>query len=398
MTDPVITAVVFEPAFSQWAHAAVPCAVGVVIDGSRIVWGSVAPPGETGFDAETAAQLAAQISADLISAPLEGADLLTLLQRLTLTTVDGLSAGLTALHLAVEQALTGAVAMANRLAPGDVLNTIVPPGEGDRPLTPRLILEVDNRVATAEMIQQMLAVAPDGVGYRVAGGGVVASIGPRGEYLQRFVRELGILLQGYDSAAAGPPIIYLGSEGALGALTADPWRDLGQILGDCYGLEQAAGAVELWLEDPIALEDEVRHAATLNRLRADMRTRTMRSQVIGRARTATLDGLRLLSDTDAVDGFCLRRSEWPALAPLVEATQMLRAAGKQVVLATDPHATPDQVAHTLSLARSIGAAAVLVNISAGGDYLVAEAAGQHARHRAWGTARQSPAPKSTPSL
>jgi hypothetical protein len=325
----------------------------------------------------------------LVGVSLDGADLLALLQRLTLTAA---AAGLPALLAAVEQALTAALALANRLTSTDVLNASILSGEGDRAYTPQLILEVDNRVATAEMIRQMMAVAPDGVGYRVAGGGVAASIGPRGEYLQRFVRELGVLLQGNDSAAAGPPIIYLGLEGALGALTADPWRDLGQILGDCYGLEQAAGAVELWLEDPVALDDDVRHAAALNRLRADMQARKMRAQVIGRAHTATLDGLRLLSDTDAVDGFCLRRSEWPALATLVDATQMLRAAGKQVVLATDPHATSDQIAHTLSLAGAIGAAAVLVNISAGGGYLVAEAAGQHARHRAWATERQSPAP------
>lgn len=387
MSDSIITAVLFEPALSQWADTPVPCAVGVVIDGRRIVWGSVAPPDETGFDSDTAAQLAAQVSTALVEVPLEGSDLLTLLRRLTLTAADRWATGTAALQSAVEQALTGALALVNRLTTAEVLNAIVPTGERDRIHTPQLVLEVDNRVATAEVIQQMIAMAPDGIGYRVAGGGVVASIGPRGEYLQRFVRELGILLRDRDTATDDPPNIYLGLEGALGALTVDPWRDLGQILGDCYGLEKAAGAVQLWLEDPVALDDEVLHAAALNRLRDDMRARSMRAQVIGRTHTATLDGLRLLSDTDAIDGFCLLRSEWPTLAQLVEATQMLQEAGKQVVLAAVPRATPDQVAHTMSLAGAIGAVAVLINISVVDSYLAAETAGQHARRRAWAAAR-----------
>lgn len=130
-----------------------------------------------------------------------------------------------------------------------------------------LFLEVSDFAATAELIDTMLRLRPDGIGYRLTGGRVAEAIGENGEYLQRFVRQLGqraILLAGNEE---GAPALYLGLNGALGELSEDPIRHIGKVLGNCVGLQEAAGERRLILEDPIYLSDSTAQSSNMQRLK-----------------------------------------------------------------------------------------------------------------------------------
>ncbi len=247
--------------------------------------------------------------------------------------------------------------------------------------SPTLILEVDNHVATATVVQRMMSLAPDGLGYRLAAGQPADSIGKSGEFLQRFVRELAMLLLGRDYPADSPPVIYLGLNGALGDLTSDPWRELGHVLGHMNGLERASGALALWLEDPLVIDDEIMHAAALNQLRDYMRVRDMDTRIIGRAHTNQLEGLQMLCETEAIDGACLSIEEWGGLARLHDAVIMLQDAGKRPILTNRTLSTPGQVEFLLDVATALQADAVLVGMGNGDGNLGELAVSRAGRYR-----------------
>ncbi|MEZ4516365.1 MAG: hypothetical protein R3C44_05835 [Chloroflexota bacterium] len=111
-----------------------------------------------------------------------------------------------------------------------------------------LIVEVDNHMATADLIQRMLTLQPDGVGIADAVCRLVRVHWPNAQYLQRFVRELSGLI---EESRVPSKIVYLGLNGALGMLTADPLAEAGQILGTISGLGKCRRELALWLEDPV---------------------------------------------------------------------------------------------------------------------------------------------------
>lgn len=130
-----------------------------------------------------------------------------------------------------------------------------------------LLLEISDFAATSERIDRMFALRPDAIGYRLTGERVLEAIGENGEHLQRFVRELGRKAEVVAGESAYKPAIYLGLNGALGRLTDDPVRHIGKVLGNCIGLQEAAGSRRLILETPVLLDDSIAQSANLLRLK-----------------------------------------------------------------------------------------------------------------------------------
>lgn len=383
MTGSSITAILYEPPLEAWPGHPANCSIGLVIAHHDIAWSSHAAPAAASLPAGWGAQAREVIEQALLGLSLDAG-----------TRLEQLDARLEAENRQLLGVLPGLIACLEEAV-------LTAPGLGRWPATvplapespaerPQLILEVANDVATADIVQTMIALRPDGLGYRLASGDMVEAIGRRGEHLQRFVRELGMLLIGRDYSAAEPPIIYLGLNGALGELTVDPRRELGHVLGHATGLEKAAGTLPLWLEDPLLFDDAMLHAATLNQLRDYMRVRSMRSQVVGRAHATSLDDLHMLVDTDAVDGVCLERWSWPSLSALIDAARIAQAGGKQVVLRAERRATGDQVAFLLSLGEAIGAAAVLVSVEDSSAAIAREAVAIVRRRLVWESYRKEP--------
>lgn len=176
---------------------------------------------------------------------------------------------------AIQQALLAAIAdIQDQSAVGVLADEFgLPPFEWDESeesLCP-LFLEISDFAATANNIDRMLAMRPAGVGYRITSGRVDEALGENAEFLQRFVRELGQRAAQNAGNSVYQPSIYLGLNGALGRLADDPVRHIGKILGNCVGLQVAAGPRRLILEDPILLDDSTAQPANLHRLKDFLR-------------------------------------------------------------------------------------------------------------------------------
>lgn len=381
MTHSIITAILCDPPPGDWLNYTGLISLGIVVDAGDPVWtgwqleSTAIPSGDGSGGEGEALQVLVGRSLETEELP----DLLRLLEdedsAPQLTHIPGLLP-------AVEVALTKAMARAQKVSLADVLRPMAPGAVSTRSAPTRLILEVDNRMATAAIVQMMLALQPDGFGYRLAHGSAAEAIGRQGEYLQRFVRELGTLLLGRDYPAGGPPIIYLGLNGMLGDLTADAWRELGHVLGHVSGLEKAAGSVPLWLEDPLIIEDDVLHAGALNQLRDFMRVRQMRARVIGGAHSVSEGDLQMLCDTGAVDGVRLQRGDWPSLRAFLAAIARVQTADKDVIIGAGRLASCDQISHALAIGEVWGTAAVLVGLDEAGQ-TAAEATAMVRRRRLW---------------
>lgn len=180
-----------------------------------------------------------------------------------------------AARLALQQAILAAVATTQGRGVAEVLAAEYGMGSaGQSAATVGLFLEISDFAATAERIESMLSLRPGGIGYRLTGGRVAESIGEGGQHLQRFVRELSRRMDSVYGEGGSRPAIYLGLNGALGQLAGDPVKDIGKVLGNCIGLQMAAGAHQLILEEPILLDDALVQSVNMKRLKDFVRGNT----------------------------------------------------------------------------------------------------------------------------
>ncbi len=237
------------------------------------------------------------------------------------------------------------------------------PDEDALPAAPlTCFLEISDHAATAERVDQMLALRPPGIGYRLTGGRVAEAIGENAEHLQRFVRELGRRAETLAPGERYRPSVYLGLNGALGQLAGDPVRHIGKVLGNVVGLQTAAGDRQLILEEPFLLDDILGQAANLHRLRdfirrtPDSLKRAAPTLLAARA-PASPDDTQVYRDTDAAHIL---------VAPLpgdldAALTGLSRAVGLASYWRLPAGATPRQAALAVFLARVARSAAVLVS-------------------------------------
>lgn len=382
MSSPTVTDLILAPGPSAGDTRPSLLSLGLVVDGRFVTWGEVTAPSSADSLAMTTA-VATELR-DRLVGKLAGLSLAEADWRTALSRVDEINLpAIPGLRLALEQALIGAIARCNHTTTAAMMAAVFGEGAPAQPQAMGLILEVENQHATAELVNAMIHAAPDGLGYRLAVGDLVQSIGPDARYLQRFVRELTTILQTKGQAGREPPLIYLGLAGALGALTQDLRRDMGQVLGNCVGLESAVGGLPLWLEDPIVLDDAMAQTAALHQLHDYFRARKLRAQLIGRAHATTLEGVRMLCETDAVDGVCLAVGEWGSLAAMAGAVAVLRGAGKLAVLAVGSPSSSESLSFYADFAGSVGIGELLVTVGRGSAALGDIARGAIDRRAAW---------------
>jgi hypothetical protein len=219
----------------------------------------------------------------------------------------------------------------------------------------------------------MIALRPAGLGYRLTGERVLEAIGEQGEFLQRFVRELGQRVTRQAPGERYRPAVYLALNGALGVVAGDPVRHLGNVFGNIIGLENAAGDRRLIVEAPFLLPEPVDQAANLLKLRgyvfrSNVNTKRTTSTVLVADATALDEpSRRMLIDTEAVHA--LRFDPLAAGDLDLGATVMAetRAAGLDVLLSVPSGITPRWAMTLTALAEATRPLALIVSADDDGD-------------------------------
>ena len=341
-----------------------PLSLGLLADDGAVTWGDVPLP--AGVDHATAI-----------------ASALRLRERITPALSGQRPEGLRDLSGRVRQAIGGEGAIGETLLPAaqwawlEAIRVIpeaapqlrreyaLPVNDPAAPLC--CFLEISDHAATAERIDQLLALRPAGVGYRLTGGRVAEAIGDNAEHLQRFVRELGRRAETLAPGEGYRPSMYLGLNGALGQLAGDPVRHIGKVLGNVVGLQVAAGERQLILEEPFRLDDLLGQAANLHRLREFIRRtpdslkRAAPTLLAARA-PATPNDAQVYSDTVAAHVLVYDAPGCDLDAALSSLGRT--AAGLASYWRLTAEATPRQAVLAVWLAQVTRSAAVVVNCDA----------------------------------
>jgi len=373
--------------------------IGVVLDGQHVYWGD----GHV-HERPSAAPATARRLLDLSTPPLVGqraGSFRELVERLRpIFPLQGIVPVADALRQALQQALLSAVAGVGGRLPAEILAQEYDLG-GKQPLTTAvpLILAVDDFAATADRFERLLALRPDGLGYRLAGVRPVEAIGPNAELLQRFVRE--VLQRAKEAGGAEyQPALYLGLAGSLGHLAEDPVRHIGKVLGHCVGLQEAAGAGRLILEEPFRLDDPIAQAANLHRLRDFLRrtpSTLKRGQPAGLAARASAlsdETFQQYVDTTPVNNLTFDLLAESDIDRLMTRWAALRTGGMVGYLVLPPGNEPGLTSRRVALAVDLalaGAAGLILNFNDGDERVFHTITRQLAEYAAWFAQRPAPA-------
>ena len=187
----------------------------------------------------------------------------------------------------ISQALLNAVAMDRRLTLTEV---IAEEFELPGPATAVALQMPINRGQTVHLSDRIAA-----LGYKTGGSDPEKSLGPDGERLQRFVRQLR---ESINTAEQQREItIHLDVGGGLGQLYEG---DTGKILGALYGLEQAASPGMLRVQDPLITGDLDVQIKEMKQLRNYLHMRRMSLQLVASAQIYTVDDVRAFVQARAV--------------------------------------------------------------------------------------------------
>jgi methylaspartate ammonia-lyase len=280
-----------------------------------------------------------------------------------------------AVRAALQQGLSAAVAEARHQTVAEALTAAYELSLQEQPpYEVPLFLEISDFAATAERIDQMLSLRPAGIGYRLTGGQVAAAIGENAQHLQRFVRELGRRAGSMDAGGDNRPIFYLGLNGAFGELAGDPVRNIGKVLGNCVGLQDAAGGRRLILEQPILLEDTIAQSSNLHRLkdalyrRWDSHKRGEPLRLVARGSHMSDHELALYVDTQAVHGLIFDFSTTTDVDGLMRRLVLLHNSGLDSYLSLDPAASHRWAVTAADVALAGRAAGLALSFDAGNEH------------------------------
>lgn len=262
----------------------------------------------------------------------------------------------------IQQALLAAVADSNGRTPLEIAKAEYELSRIQALQPAALVLDVANDVATAERIAEMIALAPDGLGYRLVAGEAAQSIGSEAEFLQQFVRELGAYLSAVMPDKLYQPSLLLRLNGALGDLTIEPRQHVGKVLGHIVGLEQASHPWPLWVADPILLNDLTQQAATLKRLRKFMRQRDMAVKLVVETGLQNLGDLDVVLQSEACDAVLVEWGGWADLDQMLRAAANCAQHGVAFIAADTPSLTPAQLTLLLDLFGSVGNVPLVVSV------------------------------------
>ncbi len=163
--------------------------------------------------------------------------------------------------------------------------------------------------------------------YTVGGTDPEDTIGPDGQQIQHFIRQLQERL--VESGQHGQITIHLDAGGSLGRLYGN---DAGKVLGALYGLEQAASPCLIRVQDPLIMDDLDAQIKALSQLRDYLRMRRMSLQLVAGAKIHTLDDVRAIARAEAAHMLHLVIPRLGTIQELVLAIQACQSNGVGILL------------------------------------------------------------------
>ncbi len=236
-----------------------------------------------------------------------------------------------ALRHGLNQALLSAVSMVQDVAVVEVIAK-----EFELPL-PSMAVPLQMPIKRGQSLRipdQVIALA-----YTVSGIDPLDSLGPNSERIQRFIRRLRDRIIDADQHCRIS--IHLDAKGGLGKLYG---HDLGKVLGALNGLEQAAAPCLIRVQDPLIMDDLDAQIEALGQLRDYLRMRRMSLQLVAGAKINSLAAVRAFVQTKSAHMLRLVMPQIGAVQELVLAVQACQLGGVGVLMEGIPSATTGQVA------------------------------------------------------
>ena len=233
----------------------------------------------------------------------------------------------------LSQALLSAVSMVRGMTMVEVIAE-----EFELPLPSTAVaLQMPIRRGQSLLIHDQLAA----LAYAISGRDPEDSMGPNGERIQRFVRQLRerLVKAGQHNQLA----IHLDAGGSLGKLYDN---DAGKVLGALYGLEQAAAPCLIRVQDPLIMDERDAQIKVLGQLRDYLRMRRMSLQLVAGAKINTLADVRAFAQAEAAHMFHLVMPRLGTVQEVILAVQACQASGIGILLEGIPSAVTSQVALT----------------------------------------------------
>ena len=236
-----------------------------------------------------------------------------------------------AIRYGLSQALLSAVSMVRGVTVAEIIAE-----EFDIPI-PSTAVALQMPIKRGQRLQAIDQISS--LAYAVGRRHFEESLGPNGERIQRFVRQLKESL--VEAGHTRPLTIHLDVAGGLGQIFD---QDAGKILGALYGLEQAAGPFLIRVQDPLIMDDLDSRIEALGQLRDYMRMRGMSLQLVASAGINTLSDIRSFVQAEAVHMLHLQMPRLGTSQELIVASQECRARDIRILLEGAPSAVTSQVA------------------------------------------------------
>lgn len=236
-----------------------------------------------------------------------------------------------ALRHGLSQAILAAVAMVRDLTVVEVIAE-----EFDLPIPSTAVaLQMPIQRGQSLLIHDQVST----LAYAVSGTDPEDSLGPDGQRIQRFVRQLRERL--VEVGQHCPITIHLDAGGSLGRLYGN---NAGKILGALYGLERAASPCPIRVQDPMIMDDLDEQIKALGQLREYLRMRQMSLQLVAKAKINTLDDVRAFAQANTSHMLHLVMPQLGTIQELVLAIQACQNNGIGVLLEGTSSAITAQVA------------------------------------------------------
>ncbi len=178
------------------------------------------------------------------------------------------------------------------------------------------------------------------LGYRITSHNPQAQLGPNGENLQRFIRQLTGLL-GQVTQADYRPAIHLDVNGGLGALFEN---NIGRILGTIYGLEQAAQPYPLRITDPLLTDDANQQIKLMGQLMDYLRLRGMKTELATNSPIQTLADVTRFAESRAAHMLELSLTHLGSVQHSIEAVRICQQSKLACLLRDGPASFTSQFA------------------------------------------------------
>jgi methylaspartate ammonia-lyase len=243
-----------------------------------------------------------------------------------------------AIRNGVSQALLKARALVQGVTMAEVIGEEYSIDIGDEPAAIQAEIDARPDEEILAEIQKVIRLLPATLGLTLSRDNPKEDLGEQGEILQRTVRrirdQLLALAPDYYS-----PLLHVNVHSGLAQLHD---HQLGKILGDLAGLEQAAAPYEIGIENPIARDGPQLEIEAMQRLKEFIRIRGMAVQLAAGDHLETLEAIKSYAEAGATDKIRIAINHLGGIQQSIEAILICREQGVGVLLDSEPF---DMVAH-----------------------------------------------------